>query len=330
MANENGVFAEAGGRPSHHDTAIPQLWSGKIVRSLYHTTILNVIANRDWEGEIRQGGDVVNIRKEPDVNVFDYVKGQPIPYETPSVSKIQLLINRSKGWAVTEDDVDRAQTDMKLMDLYAKAAGMKMSIAIDREVLASVGMDAHPSNQGNNAGVETAKYRLGTAMSPTYVKARIVEGTEATGAGKDTAKGIVRYITQLCTVLDQQNVPREGRYLIVTPEVEELLVNSELGDAYLSGDNVSMKRMGWTGRIGGFDVFKSQLMPYGDAISGDRPVNILAGTKLGISFASQLMNTETLRPSGIYGSAMRGLNVYGFEVTKPEAILSGYVVPLLT
>jgi hypothetical protein len=46
---------------------------------------------------------------------------------------------------------------------------------------------------------------------------------------------------------------------------------------------------------------------------------VMAGTKDFCSFASQFVKTETLRLEGSFGDAVRGLNVYGYKVTKPEA-----------
>jgi len=45
----------------------------------------------------------------------------------------------------------------------------------------------------------------------------------------------------------------------------------------------------------------------------------MAGTKHFISFASQFVKTETLRLQNSFGDAIRGLKVYGYKATKPEA-----------
>jgi hypothetical protein len=38
-----------------------------------------------------------------------------------------------------------------------------------------------------------------------------------------------------------------------------------------------------------------------------------------------MTNVETLRAQSTFGNIVRGLNVYGFKVTKPEALVHGYV-----
>jgi len=44
------------------------------------------------------------------------------------------------------------------------------------------------------------------------------------------------------------------------------------------------------------------------------------GHKLGLTFASQITETETLRSQFTFSDIVRGLNVYGRKVVKGEAI----------
>ena len=44
-----------------------------------------------------------------------------------------------------------------------------------------------------------------------------------------------------------------------------------------------------------------------------------------MSFASQITKVETLKSPTTFGNIVRGLNVYGYEVTKPEALVVGYI-----
>ena len=335
------VFPEAVGHVSHHDTFIKQLWSADIIKSLYDTTVLGAIANRRYEGEITKYGDTVNIRYEPDVQISTYVKDQRLTYEQPATQKTQLFIDKGFNWGVTHEDVDRKQMDLPYMQLVTEVAAQKLKIAVDEHVLKSIHAMAHPRNTGAGAGVRTRLYNLGSQIDPVHVVARrdmptiyglagAAYGPNATAAdvGSDgtatNPRCITRHFSIMSTVLTEQNVPSMGRYAIVSPAIVELLQNSELKDTDISGDAVSMARMGWKGRIFGFDVYESQLLA--DA-TGAGATNILAGTQLALTFASQLTNTETMRVSEAYGTIIRGLKVFGYKVVKPEALLSSYVRP---
>ena len=114
--------------------------------------------------------------------------------------------------------------------------------------------------------------------------------------------------------------------------------SSELRQAYLTGDNQSPLRNGKIGMIDRFTVYVSNNLSKvtdlgADAAAGGTGANadynawhIMAGTRDAISFASQITNVETLRAQTTFGNIVRGLNVYGKKVTKPEALveLFGY------
>ena len=53
--------------------------------------------------------------------------------------------------------------------------------------------------------------------------------------------------------------------------------------------------------------------------------SILAGHKSGFTFASQMTNMETIRSETTFGNIIRGLQVYGYKVVKPEALAVGVI-----
>jgi hypothetical protein len=73
-------------------------------------------------GRDRQYGDTVNIRTTPEITIRPYVKGQTLTVENPDKPKIQLLIDKGEYFACVEDDVDKVQSDINLMDTWSKDA----------------------------------------------------------------------------------------------------------------------------------------------------------------------------------------------------------------
>jgi hypothetical protein len=144
-------------------------------------------------------------------------------------------------------------------------------------------------------------------------------------------------ILDMGQVLDEQNVPEDGRWVVLPVWMTSLIKRSDLKQAYLTGDSVSPLRNGKIGMIDRFTVYSSNNLANttdlgSDSASGGtggaadyKAWRILAGTKDAISFASQMTNVETLRAQSTFGNIVRGLNVYGYKVTKPEALVSGYV-----
>lgn len=297
---------------------IPEIWSGKLQVKFYKSTVLSEITNNDWEGEIKGSGDKVHIRSIPTITIRDYTKGLNLTNEVPQSTPIELTIDKGKYFSVVCDDVDEVQADVRLMDMFTNDASEQMKIAIDGNVLQTVYADAAAANKGTAAGVISGNINLGTANNARAV----------------TKDNVLDLILDAGQVLDEQNVPEDGRWMVVTPWIAALLKKSDLRQAYLTGDDTSPLRNGKIGMIDRFTLYVSNNLATVADNAGTTPTPtsddfqgtyLMAGTKDAISFASQITNVETLRAQSTFGNIVRGLNVYGFKVVKPEALVTAYV-----
>ena len=134
---------------------------------------------------------------------------------------------------------------------------------------------------------------------------------------------ILETIVNCETVLDEQDAPEEGRWLVIPPWFKGMIMNSDLKDASLTGDGKSILRNGRIGRIGNFTLYVSNLLT--SATDGANTVwHIMAGQRHALSFAAQMTKMESLRAESTFGTLVRGLNVYGYKVLKPEALVDVY------
>lgn len=298
------------GRPNYSGNFIPEIWSGKLIENFYDATVLAAISNTDYEGEIRQFGDTVNIRTTPEITIRDYVKGQALTVENPDKPKIQLVIDKGEYFACVEDDVDKVQSDINLMDTWSKDASERMKIKIDQRVLTDILPGISAFNKGATAGEQSASFNLGTTASPLTVT--------KDGAGGTTS--VIDLIVDMGTVLDEANAPEADRFLVIPAKMAGLIKKSELKDASLTGDGTSVIRNGRLGMIDRFTVYVSHNL-YVDT----GKYNIISGHKMGFTFASQMTNMETIRSETAFGNIIRGLQVYGYQVIKPEALSTAVV-----
>jgi len=299
------------GRPNYSGNFIPEIWSGKLIENFYDATVLSAISNTDYEGEIRRMGDAVNIRTTPEITIRDYVKGQTLTVENPDKPKIQLLIDKGEYFACVEDDVDRIQADIKLMDTWSKDASERLKIKIDQRVLTDLLPDIAATNKGATAGEQTASFNLGTTGAPRAVT-------------KDGAGGtvpVIDLIVDMGTVLDEANAPESGRFLVIPAKMAGLIKKSELKDASLSGDGVTPLRNGRLGMIDRFTLYVSHNLK----VDTGGKFNLIAGHKMGFTFASQMTEMETIRSESTFGNIVRGLQVYGYKVVKGEALAQAVV-----
>ena len=304
------AYPVAPGRPDYSGNFIPEIWSGKLIENFYDTTVLAAISNTDYEGEIRRMGDTVNIRTQPNITIRDYVKGQTLTVENPDSPKLQLVIDKGDYFACVEDDVDRIQSDVKLMDMWSKDASEQMKIKIDQRVLTDLLPDIAAANKGTAAGQQSAAFNLGSSVSPLTV----------TKDGASATTPVVDLIVDMGTVLDEANVPESDRFLVIPARMAGLIKKSELKDASLSGDSASPIRNGRLGMIDRFTLYVSHNL---NVSSGK--TSIIAGHKMGFTFASQMTEMETLRAESTFGNIVRGLQVYGYKVTKGEALAQAVV-----
>lgn len=297
-------FPVSTGRPNYSGNFIPEIWSGKLIENFYDATVLAAISNTDYEGEIRNMGDTVNIRTTPEITIKTYVKGQTLSVENPDKPKLQLVIDKGEYFACVEDDVDKVQSDINLMDTWSKDASERMKIKIDQRVLTDILPDISADNKGATAGRISNNIDLGTTGSPIAI----------------TKTNVLEYLVDIGTVLDEANCPEGNRFVVIPAKMAGMIKKSDLKDASLTGDSVSILRNGRLGMIDRFTVYMSHNL----SVSSGK-FSIIAGHKMGFTFASQMTNMETIRSESTFGNIVRGLQVYGYKVVKPEALAQGIV-----
>lgn len=298
------------GNPSYSGNFIPEIWSGKLIENFYDATVLAAISNTNYEGEIRQYGDTVNIRTTPEITIRDYVKGQTLTVENPDKPKIQLVIDKGEYFACVEDDVDKVQSDINLMDTWSKDASERMKIKIDTRVLTDILAGIGAFNKGATAGEQSASFNLGTTSAPLTV----------TKDGASSTTSVVDLLVDLGTVLDEANAPEGDRFVVIPAKMAGLIKKSELKDAALTGDSMSIVRNGRLGMVDRFTIYVSHNL----SVSSGK-YNIIAGHKMGFTFASQMTNMETIRSESTFGNIIRGLQVYGYKVVKGEALAQAVI-----
>lgn len=301
------AYPHASGTVSYSGTFIPEIWSKKLIEKFYDATVLTAISNTNYEGEIRSQGDMVKIRTIPTLTINDYSSGQTLVNQRPESEIVELLIDKGKYWSAIVDDVQDVQADLELMNMWAGDASEQMKIKVDTEVLGSVVPDFAAENKGAAAGRISGNINLGATGAPLAVdKANILD-----------------VILDMGQVLDEQNRPETGRFLVMPYWATTLLKKSDLKDASLTGDGTSPLRNGRVGMIDRFEVYQSNNLPK-VVDGGQNAFNFIAGVKNGLTFASQLTKTESLRAESTFGNIMRGLQVYGYKVIDGKSLTSAY------
>jgi len=299
---------------------IPEIWSAKLVEKFYASTVLAAISNTDYEGEIANMGDRVKIRTKPTVTIRDYLADGLLALDRPSGGSVELYIGIGKYFSLILDDVMEVQSDLNILSMWSDDAAQQLKIVVDRDVLGGIVVQANAKNRGAAAGVISGNLNLGVKGTPLAVKGYPVLGTDIS---------ITDVLLRLGQVLDEQNIPEQGRWVVMSAAAGRYIKQSELRQVYVSGDGTSMLRNGRLGQIDRFTIYISNLLPSSatDATNfaaGEQPV--YAGHAHALTFASQISKVETLRSELTFGQILRGLQVYGYQVVDNTALAQAQIV----
>jgi hypothetical protein len=259
--------------------------------------------------EIKDKGDKVIIRTKPTITIRDYQVNMALTVDRPSAPTIVLTIDNAKYFNLALDDIMDIQSDINLLSLWADDASEQLKIVIDTAVLGTIDAGISADNKGATAGKFSDNINLGATGTPISL-------TPAT---------VLNYIVDLGTVLDEQNIPETGRWLVVPPWVCGMIKKSDLRNASISGDGTSLLRNGRLGMIDRFTIYSSNLLP--TAVEGSATATrMFAGHPHGLTFASQISKVQTLTSESSFSTLLRGLQVYGSKVIDGTAVAELYAV----
>jgi len=143
-------------------------------------------------------------------------------------------------------------------------------------------------------------------------------------------------LNRMARLLDQQNVDRDNRWVVVDPVFAEQLndENSKLlNNDFASGDK-DILRNGRiiSGMVRGFRVYLSNNLPSigtGPATidtngSASHYGVVLAGHDSACATASQIEKVESYRDNDSFADIVRGMHLYGRKILRPEALVRAH------
>lgn len=167
--------------------------------------------------------------------------------------------------------------------------------------------------------LEAALVKMGEQMDTDAFAQVVADGTEAVAAGGDkpTAATIYTDILNLKLALDEAKAPRTGRFLVVSPEMENLLLDTDSKIVLNTARGDQIIAEGFVGRLLGFDVFSTVLLPAG--------TNIVAGQARGFAFKEGWKippRRQNLDGSGTFigDSAVQGRIAYCYGAVRPTLL----------
>ena len=331
------------------------IYSKKVQLAFRKSTIAGDVTNSDYFGEISAQGDSVKIIKEPEITVSAYARGTQVNAQDLDDEDFSLVIDKSNYFAFKVDDIEEKHSHVNFMDLATNRAAYRLADQYDQEVLgylsgykqSALHVNADEVNDQVNGtkAVATAgsdelltsmklnKGKFGNITTASAGDHSIPVAARLPGATALPTEYVspVMLINRMGRLLDQQNVDKAGRWIVIDPVMMEVLqdedsrfMNADFGDS--GGLRNGLVINNWNG----FRVYVSNNLPQvggGSATTGVANQNtdygvIVGGHDSAVATAEQINKTETYRDPDSFADIVRGMHLYGRKILRPEALVT--------
>ena len=324
----------------------PVIYSKKTQMAFRKSAVCEAITNNDYFGEISNLGDTVNIIKEPEITVQNYERGTQIQAQDLSDDDFTLTVDKSLYFAFKVDDIEEKHSHVNWQALATDRAGYRMKDSYDEEVLGymsgfkrAAGVFHGSAGTARVAGDKSGTDPMTVGADGFLASMHIDEGTfggsggteiaisaDGTGTGVDATP--LQIMNRMKRLLDQQQVPQDGRWFVGDPVFFEVLEDEDSKlvnrDHDSKGDTVLRNGLQFSGKLRGFQCYNSTNLPSigsgaGAATSSSYGV-LLAGHQAAVATANQINKTESYRDPDSFADIVRGMNMYGRKILRPEAL----------
>jgi hypothetical protein len=328
----NGVFS-------------PTIYSKKVQKQFRRTAVAEAITNSDYFGEIKNFGDSVKIIKEPEIVVSAYARGTQLTPQDIEDSDFYLVVDRANSFIFRIDDIEKQQSHVNWMDLASDRAAYDMAMVYDRDILGYMsGFEFNEQTKVWTArttpvGSKAETSADGDELLPAHkVDASAFGGSAANsivvGVSGTYEATPLQVLNRFNRLLDEQNVPKDGRYVVMDPVFIEKLMDENskfVNNDYMANQNAGGQLTNGKlvqSKIRGFDIYQSNNLPIvgtGPGTVGASNTSnygvILAGHMSSAATAQQLEKTEHYRDPYSFGDIVRGMHLYGRKILKPQGLL---------
>ena len=332
----------------------PVIYSKKVQSAFRKTSIIEDITNSDYFGEISNFGDTVRIIKEPEITVQEYARGTQVTPQDLDDEDFTLVVDKANYFAFKIDDIEEAHSHVNFESMATDRAGYRLKDQFDQEILGYMsGFKQSALNTvagtarvaADKSGTDPVSVAAdGLLASMLISRASFVSGgatTDSIATHPDGSTGEatpLEILNRMARLLDQQNVDRDNRWVVVDPVFAEQLndENSKLlNNDFAGGQNANdILRNGRiiSGLIRGFRVYLSNNLPSIGTGPGTIDTNgssshfgvVLAGHDSAVATASQIEKVESYRDNDSFADIVRGMHLYGRKILRPEALVRAH------
>jgi len=257
----------------------PEVWAATLLSVLQKSLVYASagVVNRNYEGDIAAYGDTVHIVAVADPTIVDYTKDTDLTVEVLTDSEQLLTIDQAKAFNFEIDDIDMRQS------------------------------------RNGGALMAEAAFRAGFGLrdvADKYVAGKMAAGA-GTALGKVDATTVTNVYDQLLVPasvqLDKNNVPSEGRWIVLDPSTYGKL---QLDSRFIKYNeaNTDALHNGIVGDAAGFRILKSN--------------NAFQANRSGITATTHSNTTVDGAAAGTFNQGDVGLTITGTGIPASTTVAS--------
>ena len=293
---------------------LPKVYSKQVLNFFRKSSVVEAITNTDYSGDISGYGDTVRIIKEPVITVYQYERGADVTKTALTDQEVSLVIDTANAFKFIVDDIETNMSHVNFRDVATSSAAYALRDAFDEGVIATMFAGVAASSPNHILGSDSA----------TDLAAGTFDGTGNLDIGFASGEhDPIDVLSHMARLLDEQNIPEEGRWFLANPEFYEVLVQSSsklLSVDYNAGQGSIRNGLVSSGKLRGFDMYKTNNIAATSSAAG----KCLAGHISSTATAQTITSTEVIRDPDSFGDIVRGLHVYGAKVLRGGALVSAF------
>lgn len=341
------AFAKASGYTNLNSGGFsPVIYSKKAQLAFRKSSVVEAVTNTDYAGEIAQHGDSVVIVREPTITINNLERGTTLATQDLTDTSFTMVVDKANYWQFTLADIEVAHSHLNFMDLASDRAGYDLRDAFDAEVLGYMSGWKTPGSWARNTTTSgtVANTAAGTDELLAANKLDITDfgGADlgvagevtsipiAAGGGAGAITSPLAVMNRINRKMDEANVATDGRYMVISPLVAEILMDedSKLINADFGGSD-EIRNGKLPAKIRNFTIYVSNNLPYvgnlDTTASAGSETNfgvMVAGHDSAVAVADQIAKVETFRSPDTFSDVVRGMQLYGRKVLRPEALFT--------
>jgi len=296
-------------------TFIPELWSDEIVAAYKKNLNMANLVNK--MSMVGKKGDTLHIPKPTRGSAAAKAENTAVTIQADTESEVTVSINKHYEYSRMIEDIVGVQALDSMRRFYTDDAGYALAKQVDDDLFTlgkSVG-----DGDGSSWVTSNSYYIDGTSGLSTYAADTVTTADVFTDAG----------FRDLIKLMDDADVPMEGRFLIVPPSARRDILGIS---RYNSSDFVDGRstQTGLIGNLYGIDIYVSSNCPTIETAaenSADGAVKAgILGHKDTFVLAEQMgVRSQTQYKQEYLADLFTADTLYGTQVLRPE---TGFVLAM--